>query len=82
MGSFRTSRSGTAAGLVSTVSLETVTALANLSKQFAYALVDVQVAYGENLDLVAAIIREVGAVMQQDPSWGPRVLDAPSPRRW
>jgi len=54
----------------------TVTALANLSKQFAYALVDVQVAYGENLDLVAGTIREVGALMQQDPSWGPRVLDA------
>mgnify|MGYP003694445219 CR=1 FL=1 len=30
----------------------TITALANLSKQFAYAVVDVRVAYGENIDRV------------------------------
>ena len=41
----------------------TVTALANLSKQFAYAIVDVRVAYGENIDRVNGTIREVGAAM-------------------
>ena len=30
----------------------TITALANLSKQYAYAIVDVRVAYSENLDRV------------------------------
>ena len=30
----------------------TITALANLSKQFAYAIVDVRVAYNENIDRV------------------------------
>jgi small conductance mechanosensitive channel len=49
----------------------TVTALANLSKQFAYALVDVRVAYRENLDRVIGTIRDVGAGMEQDPKWGP-----------
>ena len=44
----------------------TVTALANLSKQFAYAIVDVRVAYSENIDRVIGTIREVGAAMEQD----------------
>ena len=38
----------------------TITALANLSKQFAYAVVDVRVAYSENIDRVMGTIREVG----------------------
>jgi len=53
----------------------TVTALANLSKLFAYAIVDVQVVYGENLDRVNGTIREVGASMTNDPAWGSRVLE-------
>jgi moderate conductance mechanosensitive channel len=47
----------------------TITALANLSKQFAYAVVDVKVAYNEHLDRVMGTIREVGAAMQRDPAW-------------
>ena len=52
----------------------TVTALANLSKQFAYAIVDVRVAYNENIDRVTGTIREVGASMALDPAWKPLVL--------
>ena len=52
----------------------TVTALANLSKQFANALVDVRVTYGENIDRVFGTIREVGLSMQNDPHWAPLVL--------
>ncbi len=51
----------------------TITALANLSKQFAYATVDVKVAYTENLDRVIGTIREVGAAMQHDAVFGPLV---------
>lgn len=51
-----------------------VTALANLSKQFAYAVVDVGVAYREDLDRVADTIREVGAAMQADAAWAPLIL--------
>ena len=49
----------------------TITALANLSKQFSNAIVDVRVAYNENIDRVFGTIREVGASMQADPAWGP-----------
>ena len=48
----------------------TITALANLSKQFAYAIVDVRVAYSENIDRVFGTIREVGASMQHDAGVG------------
>ena len=48
----------------------TITALANLSKQFAYAIVDVRVAYSENIDRVIGTMREVGAAMQRDAVWG------------
>jgi small conductance mechanosensitive channel len=52
----------------------TITTLANLSKQFAYAVVDVRVAFNENLDRVMGTIREAGASMQADPQWRPHVL--------
>jgi moderate conductance mechanosensitive channel len=52
----------------------TITSLANLSKQFAYAIVDIRVAYGENMDRVFGTIREVAAAMEHDPAWGSLVL--------
>jgi small conductance mechanosensitive channel len=48
----------------------TITALANLSKQFAYAVVDVRVSYSENIDRVIGTLREVGASMEHDARWG------------
>ena len=50
-----------------------ITALANLSKQFAYAIVDMRVAYSENIDRVMGTMREVGAVMEHDPAWAPAI---------
>jgi small conductance mechanosensitive channel len=52
----------------------TITALANLSKQYAYAVVDVRVAYNENIDRVIGTIKEAGASMEKDAVWGPLVL--------
>ena len=52
----------------------TITSLANLSKQFAYATVDVRVAYEEVMDRVFGTAREVGASLQHDPSWSPVIL--------
>ena len=52
----------------------TITALANLSKQFAYAVVDMRVAYSENIDRVIGTIRQVGESMERDPAWGSLVL--------
>jgi small conductance mechanosensitive channel len=51
-----------------------ITTLANLSKHFAYALVDVRVAFTENIDRVMGTAREVGASMERDPAWGPLLI--------
>ena len=51
-----------------------ITTLANLSKQFAYAIVDVRTGYGENIDRVFGTIREVGASLQSEPAWAPLLL--------
>lgn len=53
----------------------TITALANLSKQFTFAVVEVRVLYSENLDRVFATIREVGAAMQAAPAFAPVLLE-------
>ena len=53
----------------------TITALANLSKHFAYAVVDVRIAYGESVDRATGIIRDVGAAMQRDPTWALVILE-------
>ena len=52
----------------------TITALANLSKQFAYAIVDVRVAYSENIDRVIAAIGQVGESMERDQAWASLLL--------
>jgi small conductance mechanosensitive channel len=52
----------------------TITALANLSKQFAYAVVDVRIGYSENMDRVIGTMREVGASMERDALWGALIL--------
>lgn len=52
----------------------TITALANLSKQYAYAIVDVRVVYTENLDRVFGTIRDVGAAMERDEVCGTLLL--------
>ncbi|HVH27246.1 MAG TPA: mechanosensitive ion channel family protein [Vicinamibacterales bacterium] len=51
-----------------------ITALANLSKLFAYAIVDVKVAYIENIDRVIGILRDVGTSMEGDVAWRPLLL--------
>ena len=52
----------------------TITALANLSKQYSYAVVDVRAAYTENIERVFGTIRDVGVSMQNEPGWGSLLL--------
>jgi small conductance mechanosensitive channel len=54
----------------------TISALANLSKSFAYAVVDLKIDYREDVDRVIEAMREVGASMEKDPIWSPSLLGA------
>jgi len=63
-------------GAVQVFANGTITALANLSKLFSYAIVDLRIAYSENVDRVIGTVHEVAASMERDPSWS-GVLLAP-----
>ncbi len=53
------------------------TRVGNLSQQWARALVDVEVAYGTDLDRASEEIRRVATDLWQEPSWRGKVLEAP-----
>jgi small conductance mechanosensitive channel len=53
----------------------TISSVVNMSRGFAQAVVDVGVAYGEDLDRVMAVMREVAAEMRAEPAFGERILD-------
>ena len=52
-----------------------ITTVTNMSREFAYALMDIGVAYREDLDEVFAALRETARALQQDPVFGPRILE-------
>jgi small conductance mechanosensitive channel len=51
-----------------------ITTVANMSRGFAYAVIDASVAYREDIDEAMGIIRSVGAELRRDPALGPRIL--------
>lgn len=52
-----------------------ITTVTNKSRGFAYAVIDVSVAYGENLDEVCQVMREVGAKLRSAENVGAKILD-------
>jgi len=53
----------------------TISTVVNMSRGHAQAVVDIGVGYGEDLDRVMDVIREVGKVMREDPAHRDRILD-------
>ena len=51
-----------------------ITTLANRSKDFSYYVIDLPIAYREDPDRVAALVRRVGADLQSDSAWAPFIL--------
>lgn len=52
-----------------------ITTLANRTKDFSYAVVDLTTAYREDPDRVASVITAVGAELQQDPKFRPSMIE-------
>jgi len=52
----------------------TITTVVSMSRGFAQAVVDIGVAYGEDVDHVMDVMRQVGAEMRADPLHAPRIL--------
>ncbi len=49
--------------------------VSNMTLEYSFAVMDVGVAYREDLDEVFEVILETGAALRQDASFGPRILE-------
>jgi small conductance mechanosensitive channel len=52
-----------------------ITIVTNKSRDYAHALIDISIAYRENLDNVISVVRDVGNALRADPVVGPMVLE-------
>ena len=52
-----------------------VTAVLNMAKEFGISLIDVSVAYRENVDEVIEVLKEIGAELEVDEIWGPHIRE-------
>lgn len=62
-------------GIVHFIPNNLITTVSNMSRGFAQSVVDVGVAYREDVDEALDIMREVGAQMRRDGAFGPKILD-------
>ena len=62
-------------GTVHVVPNGSITSLANRTKDFAYAVLDIGVGYREDTDRVVALLREVAAGLQADAQVGANILE-------
>ncbi|WP_336923721.1 mechanosensitive ion channel family protein [Aquipuribacter sp. SD81] len=54
-----------------------VVRVGNMSQGWSRAVLDVDVAYGEDLTQVMETLKELGHQLREDPDWGPKLLDEP-----
>ena len=62
-------------GSVHIIPFSAVTTVTNMTRDFAFAVLDVTVTYGEDTDHVAEVLREIGAEMRAEPKFGPMIRD-------
>ncbi|MFQ5656390.1 MAG: mechanosensitive ion channel family protein [Candidatus Methylomirabilales bacterium] len=63
------------AGVVHIFPNGTITTLSNMTKEWSGYVIDVRVAYKEDTDRVAEVMRRVAEELQQDPNLGPTILE-------
>jgi small conductance mechanosensitive channel len=64
-------------GVVHIIPNGEITKVSNLTKTWSRAVLDVAVAYREDIDRVMDVLGQIGAAFQADPEWGPLLLDDP-----
>jgi small conductance mechanosensitive channel len=73
--SIRTLRLRDLSGTVHTIPYSAITTVSNLTKEFSYYILDVGIAYREDVDKVMDVLREIGREMREDPEFGPHILE-------
>jgi small conductance mechanosensitive channel len=74
--SIRSMRLRDVSGSVHTIPFSTVDTIVNMTKDFSFYVLNVGVAYREDLDHVYAVLTEVASDLAADPEYGPSILDA------
>jgi small conductance mechanosensitive channel len=62
-------------GTVYTVPFSSVDTITNMTKDYAFHIAEVGVAYREDIEEVMAVLGEVGEELRQDPEFGPHILE-------
>ena len=73
--SIRSIRMRDPSGTVHTIPFSDVTTVINYTREFAFAVLEIGVAYKENVDRVTQVIEEVGQELRQDPDQQVHILD-------
>jgi moderate conductance mechanosensitive channel len=63
------------AGILHTIPFSEITTVKNWAKGFGYALLEVRVAYREDVDEVMEVLRQIGAELEADPQVGQFMLE-------
>jgi small conductance mechanosensitive channel len=62
-------------GVVHVVPFGDIAKVTNMNREFGYALMDIGVAYRENVDDVIEVLKEIGADIREDETFGPLILE-------
>lgn len=62
-------------GSVHIIPFSAVTTVTNMTRDFSFAVMDVSVAYGEDTDRVAGVLREIATEIRADARLGPQIRD-------
>ncbi len=62
-------------GSVHIIPFGAVTTVTNMTRDFGFAVLDVNVAYGEDTDRVVEVLKEIAAEVRQDAKLGPQIRD-------
>lgn len=72
--SIRTVRLRDLSGTVHTIPFGEVASVSNLTKEFSFYVMDIGVAYREDVDQVIQVIKDLGAELEADPEYGREML--------
>ena len=64
-------------GVVHTIPNGEITRVSNLTKAWSRAVIDVSVAYNEDVDVVIETLRQLGTELHNDPQWAALLIDPP-----
>jgi len=73
--SIRTVKLRDVAGTVHTIPFSAISTVSNKTKDFSFYVMDIGIGYRENVDDVMKVLEEIGADLQKDTEYGPKIIE-------